>query len=44
MLTAINDWEIAEEESCSDHNIIKFNMNFACNTAQKYTISYEHDT
>ena len=36
MLDAIKDWEISEEESCSDHNIIKFNINFACNTAQIY--------
>jgi len=28
MLAAIKDWEISEEESCSDHNIIKFNLNF----------------
>jgi hypothetical protein len=28
MLAAIEDWEILEEESCSDHNIIKYNLNF----------------
>ena len=26
MLTAIDNWEISEEESASDHNIIKFNI------------------
>ena len=26
MLAAIKDCEISEEESCSDHNIIKFNL------------------
>jgi hypothetical protein len=36
MLAAIKDWEISEEESCSDHNIIKFNINFSYNTAQIY--------
>jgi hypothetical protein len=34
ILAAIKDWEISEEESCSDHNIIKFNLNFACDKAQ----------
>jgi hypothetical protein len=34
MRAAIKDWEISEEESCSDHNIIKFNLNFACDKAQ----------
>jgi hypothetical protein len=28
MLAAIKDWKILEEESCSDHNIIKYNLNF----------------
>jgi len=26
MLTAIDNWEISEEESASDHNIIKFHI------------------
>jgi len=29
MLADIKDWEISEEESGSDHNILKFNINFA---------------
>ena len=36
MLAAIKDWEISEEESCSDHNIIKCSINFSYNTAQIY--------
>ena len=37
MLAAIKDWEISEEESCSDHNIIKFNITFTTNNKeQKY--------
>jgi hypothetical protein len=28
MLAAIRDWEISKEKSCSDHNIINFNINF----------------
>jgi hypothetical protein len=36
MLAAIKDWERSEEESCSNDNVIKFNLNFACNTAQIY--------
>jgi ribonuclease HI len=40
MLAAIKDWEISEEESCSDHNIIKFNLSFTTNNKeQKYTFS-----
>jgi len=40
MLAAIKDWEISEEESCSDHNIIKFNLNFTINNKeQKYVFS-----
>ena len=35
-LAAIKGWEISEEESCSEHNIIKFNINFTNNKAQKY--------
>jgi len=35
MLTAIKDWEILEE-SCSDHNLITFNLNFAKDKAQIY--------
>jgi hypothetical protein len=26
LLKKLNDWEISEDESCSDHNIIKFNI------------------
>jgi len=26
LLKALKDWEINEEESCSDHNIIKFSF------------------
>jgi hypothetical protein len=37
MLAAIKDWETSKEESCSDHNIIKFNLNFTTNNKeQKY--------
>jgi hypothetical protein len=40
MLAAIKDWDISEEESCSDHNIIKFNLNFTINNKeQKYVFS-----
>jgi len=40
MLAAIKDWEISEEERCSDHNIIKFNLNFITNNKeQKYVFS-----
>jgi len=28
MLAVIEDWEILEEESCSDHNIIKYKVHF----------------
>jgi hypothetical protein len=35
-LAAIKGWEISEEQSCSDHNIIKFNLNFAHDKAQIY--------
>ena len=31
MIAFIKDWEISEEESCSDHNIIKFNLKFTTN-------------
>jgi len=34
VLVAIKDWEISEEESCSDHNLITFNLNFANNKVQ----------
>ena len=37
MLAAIKNWEISEEESCSDHNIMAFNLNFASEKAQIYT-------
>jgi hypothetical protein len=36
MLAEIMDWEISEDESCSDHNIIKFNLHFANEKAQKH--------
>ena len=36
MLAAIKDWELLEEESCSDHNIIKYNLNFNPDKAHKY--------
>ena len=36
MLAVIDDWEIMEEESCSDHNIIKHNLNFNLNKAHEY--------
>jgi hypothetical protein len=40
MLAAIKDWEISEEEGCSDHNIIKFNLSFNTNNKeQKYKFS-----
>jgi hypothetical protein len=40
MLAAIKDWEISEEESCSDQNNIKFNLNFTTNNKeQKYVFS-----
>jgi hypothetical protein len=34
MPAVIKDWEMLEEESCSDHNIIKYNLNF--NPKHKY--------
>jgi len=34
VLEAIKDWEISEEESCSDHNLITFNLNFAKDKVQ----------
>ena len=36
MLAAIEDWEILEVESCSDHNIIKYNLNFSPDRAHEY--------
>ena len=36
MLAAIKDWEILEEESCSDHNIIKYNLKFKPGKEHKY--------
>jgi len=40
MLAGIKYWEISEEESCSDHNIIKFNLNFTTNNKeQKHVFS-----
>jgi hypothetical protein len=35
MLAAIKDWEISEEESCSDHNNIKFNLSFTTNNKEQ---------
>jgi hypothetical protein len=26
LLNVLKNWEFSEEESCSDHNIIKFNL------------------
>ena len=43
IFAAIKDWEILEEECCSDHNLISFNLNFA-NEKQKYAISLERGT
>jgi len=40
MLAFIEDWAISEEESCSDHNTIKFNLNFTfINNRQQYQYS-----
>jgi hypothetical protein len=40
MAAAIKDWEISEEESCSGHNIIKFNLNCTTNNKEeKYVFS-----
>jgi hypothetical protein len=40
MLAAVKDWAISEEESCSDHNIIKFNLSFTTtNKERKFTFS-----
>jgi len=40
MLTFIEDWAISEEESCSDHNTIKFHLNFTFNNnRQQYQYS-----
>jgi hypothetical protein len=36
MLAAVTDWKISEEENCSYHNIIKFNLNFTNDKAQIY--------
>jgi D-hexose-6-phosphate mutarotase len=38
MLAKIKDWEISEEESCSEHNIIKFNLNTANDKAQLHDV------
>jgi len=40
MITDINNWQIVEKESASDHNIIKFNIKF-CNDDTK--INNAHD-
>jgi hypothetical protein len=36
MLAAIKDWMIMEEESCSDHNILKYNLTFNPNKELHY--------
>jgi hypothetical protein len=36
LLDTIKDREILEEESCSDHNVIKYNPNFNPEKAHKY--------
>jgi len=36
LLAVIEDWEILEEESCSDHNIIKYKLHFNINRAHAY--------
>ena len=36
MLADIEDWEIMEEESCSDHNITKYSLNFNIDKAHEY--------
>ena len=36
MLAVIEDWEILEEESCSDHNIIKYKLHFNPNRTHAY--------
>jgi len=35
MLATIRGWEISEEESCSDHSIIKFTLNFTTNNKEQ---------
>jgi hypothetical protein len=35
MLATIKNWEISEDESCSDRKIITFNLNFAYNKSEK---------
>lgn len=35
ILADIKDWEISEEESCSDHSIIKFTLNFTTNSKER---------
>ena len=36
ILADIEDWKIMEEESCSDHNIIKYSPNFNLDKAHEY--------
>jgi hypothetical protein len=36
MLAAIEDWVILDEESCSDHNLIKYNLNFNPDRTHEY--------
>ena len=35
-LKNVNDWEISEGESCSDHSIIKFNLGHESNHATQH--------
>jgi len=34
ILAAVKEWEILEEDSCSDRNVILFNLNFTNDKAQ----------
>jgi len=38
MLTAIDNWEIPEEKSASDHNIIKFNIKLEKDEEKKFLL------
>jgi hypothetical protein len=37
LLKALQEWEISEEESCSDHNIIKFSIGHDTNHDTEYS-------
>ena len=39
LLKNFNDWEISEDESCSDHNIIKFQIGHETNYAPQHNHS-----